>query len=291
MSKTKETSDFLKNEALQPDTIFASRIIRATISGRWLISIIATLVIGASFLAVSSLPNIYTATALVTPADRGSGGFSGLMRQYGGLASLAGVALPDGGDDVSRSKLGIELIKSRAFISGFVDRHKLLPDLFAMQNWDPISGNVTYDQEIYDSKTKQWRREVSAPLSAKPSSLEAHQKFQDALTVKEDKITGFITISISHKSPVVASNWVNLLVSDINDQVRKQEVLEATRSITFLQQKAQETPLTELRQVFYDLIQSQTEKVMLAQVRPEYVFKIVDPAVPPNYLVSRSGHS
>ena len=33
--------------------------------------------------------------------------------------------------------------------------------------------------------------------------------------------------------------------------------------------------------MFFELIQSQTETVMLAQVRPEYVFKTIDPAVVP----------
>ena len=30
--------------------------------------------------------------------------------------------------------------------------------------------------------------------------------------------------------------------------------------------------------MFFELIQSQTETVMLAEVRPEYVFKTIDPA-------------
>ena len=33
--------------------------------------------------------------------------------------------------------------------------------------------------------------------------------------------------------------------------------------------------------MFFELIQSQTETVMLAEVRPEYVFKTIDPAVIP----------
>ena len=35
--------------------------------------------------------------------------------------------------------------------------------------------------------------------------------------------------------------------------------------------------------MFYELIQSQTEKVMLAEVRPQYVFKVIDPAIPPEH--------
>ena len=42
-------------------------------------------------------------------------------------------------------------------------------------------------------------------------------------------------------------------------------------------------PLADLRNLFYDLIQSQTETMMLANVREEYVFKTIDPATVPEF--------
>ena len=39
--------------------------------------------------------------------------------------------------------------------------------------------------------------------------------------------------------------------------------------------------MAELKMAFYDLIQAQTETMMLAQVREEYVFKTLDPAIVP----------
>ena len=65
------------------------------------------------------------------PAESSRGGISGLMKQYGGLASLAGVSLP-GGEEGSRTQLGIELMKSRAFIGDFLERHDILPELMAL---------------------------------------------------------------------------------------------------------------------------------------------------------------
>ena len=43
-------------------------------------------------------------SALLAPAESGTGGLSGLMKQYGGLASLAGVSLP-GGEEGSELSL------------------------------------------------------------------------------------------------------------------------------------------------------------------------------------------
>ena len=92
----------------------------------------------AAFLSVIyalSQPNIYQADALLAPAgDAGGGGMSRLAGQFGGLASLAGVSLPD--DGVNKSELGLEVLKSRKFVREFVERHKITPQLMAVDYWD-----------------------------------------------------------------------------------------------------------------------------------------------------------
>ena len=67
----------------------------------------------------------------------------------------------------------------------------------------------------------------------------------------------------------------------MNAAVKAQDVDEATRSIAYLKEQAANTSLADLQTMFFELIQSQTETVMLAEVRPEYVFKTIDPAVVP----------
>jgi uncharacterized protein involved in exopolysaccharide biosynthesis len=115
----------------------------------------------------------------------------------------------------------------------------------------------------------------------KPSAQEAHKAFAKVLGVSQDKKTGYVTISIEHHSPAVAAQWVNWLIEDINTVVKAQDVDEATKSIEYLTQQIANTSLADLQAMFFELIQSQTETVMLAEVRPEYVFKTIDPAVVP----------
>ena len=90
-----------------------------------------------------------------------------------------------------------------------------------------------------------------------------------------------MTVSIDHQSPIIAARWVNWLVEDVNAAVKAQEVAEAEKSIEYLKQQVANTSLADLQAMFFELIQSQTETVMLAEVRPEYVFKTIDPAVVP----------
>jgi uncharacterized protein involved in exopolysaccharide biosynthesis len=175
----------------------------------------------------------------------------------------------------------MQLMKSRSFIGDFVERHDILPELMAVESWDAGSGDLVFDSEAYDAASKTWVRDVEPPKLPQPSMLEAHEEFMGVLGVSEDKQTGYVTISIEHHSPTIAAQWVNWLVEDINTVVKAQDVDEATKSIEYLTQQIANTSLADLQAMFFELIQSQTETVMLAEVRPEYVFKTIDPAVVP----------
>ena len=249
-------------------------------SGKWLISVITGAAAVISVVVALSLPNIYTASALLAPAESSGGGLSSLMNQYGGLASLAGVSLP-GADEGSRAQLGMQLIKSRSFIGDFIERHDILPELMAVESWNAASGDLVFDSEVYDAPSKTWVRDVAPPKLPVPSTQEAHKVFLTLLGVSKDPLTGYVTITIEHHSPAVAAQWVAWLVEDINAVVKAQDVDEATKSIEYLTEQIANTSLADLQARFFDLIQSQTETVMLAEVRPEYVFKTIDPAVVP----------
>lgn len=247
---------------------------------KWLIAFFTALAGILSITISLSLPNVYMASALVAPAEKTSNNLSGLMRQYGGLASLAGVALP-GSEEGSRAQLGMELIKSRAFIADFIERRKILPELMAAESWTLETGDLVFDPDIYDEEKDAWVREVPPPKASKPSMQEAHAKFIEILNLSENQKTGYIKISIEHVSPVLAAKWLDWLIADVNQAVKAQEVSEAQRSIKYLKQQVGNTSLADLQVMFFELIQSQTETMMLAEVRSEFVFKTIDPAVVP----------
>ena len=102
-----------------------------------------------------------------------------------------------------------------------------------------------------------------------------------ALVIEKDAATDFIRIGFKHASPDLAAEWTGLVIKDLNNAIREQEIKEAESSIAYLRQQIDQTPLTELRKLFFNLIQSQTETMMLANVREEYVFKTIDPATVP----------
>lgn len=276
---TPNSDPFLQNPH-PDDEIDLKELFMVLWGGRLLISVVTGLAAAISIIVALSLPNIYTASALLAPAGSSGGGLPGVMKQYGGLAGLAGMSLSTG-EEGSRAQLGMQLMKSRAFMGDFVERRDILPELMAIESWEAGSGDIVFDAESYDAASKTWVRDVDLPKRSQPSLLEAYEEFMDILGVSEDQQTGYVTVSVDHQSPLVAAQWVSWLVEDVNAAVKAQDVAEAEKSIEYLKQQVANTSLADLQAMFFELIQSQTETVMLAEVRPEYVFKTIDPAVVP----------
>ncbi|AQS38863.1 chain length determinant protein [Shewanella psychrophila] len=249
--------------------------------GKWLIiAITAVFAIGSVIYAVNQ-PNIYKSEALLAPAsEEQGGGLSALAGQFGGLASMAGINL-GGGGGVDKTQMAIEVMKSRQFTSQFITRHNILPDLMAVDKWNMSDNTITYNEELYSPETKTWLRKVKAPFKPEPSMQEAYKVFVKAISVDSVKETGMVTVTVEHLSPAVAQQWAIWLIEDINQAMKERDVTEATRSSEFLTKQIALTNVADIRTILYQLIEEQTKTIMFAEVRDEYVFKTIDPALVP----------
>lgn len=266
---------------VQDDEIDLRELFSVIWQGKWLIiAITAVFAIGSVVFAIMQ-PNIYKSEALLAPAaEEQGGGLSALASQFGGLASLAGVNLgAKGGTD--KTQLAIEVLKSRQFTSDFIQKHNILADLMAAKKWDREQDKVLYDEDIYIVETNTWVREVELPFKPEPSMQEAYKVFSKIIAVNKDKESGMVTISVEHLSPEVAQQWVAWLIQDINKVMKESDVAEANRSSEFLNKQIALTNVADIRTILYKLVEEQAKTIMFAEVREEYVFKTIDPALSP----------
>lgn len=190
-------------------------------------------------------------------------------------AGIAGINLGSSSD--SQITTALAIIQSREFIRQFIDRHNVLVPLFA-GTWDSESMQSGIDETVYDSESSSW-------IIVEPSNQQAYRLFRSLLSISEDQQNNLVTLAIEWKDPVIAKQWVDLLVNDINLLVKQQDLEEATSAIDYLRSQLEATQLVEMQQVFYQLIETQTRIIMLADVREDYVFKVIDPAVVPESRV------
>lgn len=249
---------------------------------KWVVvlTILIFVTIGVAFSL--SLPNKYKSTVTLIPAagDSVSSGLSGIAGQFGGLAALAGVNL--GGSEIDQTTIALETLVSREFLFKFIDDHKFKSKIFAAEKWDPKSGRLTYDSEIYDVEKNSWVREASFPKQREPSLAEVYKVFlEEQLSISQDKKTGLITLSVEHPSPIVAKEIVDKLVSSINKKMQSDSIIEANKSIDYLNKEIEKNKVAAMESILYQLMEKQFQNKMLANVRDEYVLKTLDEAIIP----------
>lgn len=250
------------------------QLVAAVIKAKWIIAIFA-FVGGAISIAVAlNLPNFYRSDVLLSPIQDSQ--TSGLDGQFGGLASLAGINLAQGNE---RSKLALEILKSKQFAKKFIDKHNILPELMAVKSWDRESNKFIYNEDKYSSASGEWFRKGNEFLGPQPTISEIHEAFISMISFDEVGDAGLIKISFTHYSPYIAKTWLELIVLDINSWLKNRDIAEAERSIKFLKQQIQQAKVAEIKNMLFNLIEEQMKTVMLAETRDEYVFKVIDPAI------------
>lgn len=241
---------------------------------------ITTIVAISSVFYALSLPNTYTSRALLAPADSDDS----LTSKLSGLTSLGGFAgigvVPP---TLVKSKEGIARINSFDFFTNNFLPNVKLENIIATEDWDPVENKLSYNERIFDSSKQKWIREADFPRSIVPSNQEAYEIFQTKLTVIENLETSFITISIDHHSPIIAKRWVNIIVKEINESMRKIDADLAEKSIIYLNEKASTTNIQSIQDAIAKLLETQMQTLMLTYANEDYVYKIIEPPVAPEF--------
>lgn len=249
--------------------------------GKWIIIVITAVFAVGSVIYALSLPDIYRSEVLLAPvAEENGGGLGGQLGQLGGLANLAGINLGGGDNQVTMKSRALAIIRSRFFIQDFFEAHNLLVPFMATVPGE-TSGTIEIDSELYNEASQQWVREPSPAGNVIPSGQEVYEAFSEIFTITEDETTGLVTIALEWYEPRLIKDWLDWLIMDLNDYMREQDTFEALRAISYLNEQLEKTPLVEMRNVFFNLIQQQTQQVMLADAREEYALETIDPAVVP----------
>jgi uncharacterized protein involved in exopolysaccharide biosynthesis len=194
---------------------------------------------------------VYRAEVVITPvrATNAASGASALASQLGGLASLN---LTPTSSEIQTSEA---ILASHRLAEEFIKRNRLEGEL--------------------DRKT-----------NGQPSLWSAVRRFKEqVLTIRKDSRNGVTTVAVEWTNPETVASWANGFVALANELVRTRVLNESTRNISYINSQIEQTNVLELRQVMYDIVESEMKTQMLANGRIEYAFQVVDPAVAPELRV------
>lgn len=264
------------------DQIALSDLIKVLFSYKIIIFCCVVVSALASILLAMHLPNKYVSEVSLVIADDNNDTFGSVTSQIGGLAGLAGINL-SAGQGAKNALIAKELLQSKKFITDFVERYDLTLPVVAATEWDKQQNKLLFDEELYNVEKSEW---VIGDENRQPLSIEIYKSFLDFLTVSEDSKSGIIRIEIEFYQPDMAKSWLVKLMSDVNSYIQRKDIEQTQKSINYLTNLADQTNNASLKQTFYNLIEEQTKKLMLAELRDEYVFQTIDP---PNLPEKKSG--
>ena len=227
-----------------------------------------------------SLENMYTSSALVKLTDsEQNNAVANMTSQFGGLASLAGVSLPSGSGD--KSKYVIETLKSRDFLRHLLTFEDVTINLMASKKFDEDTKEIIYDDNVYDSKLKKWKKR-RGKQQLEPTYIEIFEKvYSSDLKVDQDVQSGFISISFEHISPTYAESFLTMVIEELNNVVRQIDLKKSTDALDYLQNQLLITRENEIRNSINDLIKTQLRTKMLANVSDNYLIEnISEPFIP-----------
>lgn len=205
---------------------------------------------------------VYRAEVLAVAATQeGTSPLKALTGQYSSLAALAGINLDNSGNTTA---ITIATLKSRVFLEQFIADHKLLPVLFASR---------------WDASRADWRRDGKTVV---PTLQDGYGTFnKKVLRVVDDKERELILVRVEWTDPAIAADWANGLVAAVNGVIRGRALETADRSIEYLNKELERTQAVEIRQSIFSSLQSQVNRRMLANTRPDFALTVLDPAQAP----------
>ena len=273
-----------KNNPLTDDSIDLKELFSLLWGGRKLIISIAVVFAFFSVLYSLSLTDQYRSEAVLTLTD-GSSEIRSLS-QFSGIASLAGINMPSAGTD--KGALLVNTIMSRAFLKNLLSIQDVLPSIMAAKSYDNESKAIVFDSDVYDSINKRWIRQDQQGEEIKPSYIEAYDVYMQQMAITYNSQIGLIYLSLEHKSPVFAKEFLDLIIREADSLMREKDLQQSSDALEYLINEISKTSLIEMKSYMNQLIKSQLETQMMAKISTDYALKVIEPPFIPERKFSPS---
>lgn len=193
-----------------------------------------------------------------------------------GMASLAGIRMSSSSGGPDKAEIVLATIHSRDFFKHLISSQDVLPKLMATKNFNEKNNTDELDADVYDSIKSSW-------INSPPSFFESYNQYRNTVSTHYDPLgSGFITLTVKHRSPIFAKNFLNLIIEEVNNILRDKDLIEAEASLEYLySQLDDELIQSEVRLSISQLIENQLRTKMFTNIRKNYAIEPLDkPYIP-----------
>ena len=237
------------------------------------------------------MKNIYQSQAIIVPVttkDSGGGGgtLAALASQFG---SLPGISLPG----ASSATEIVSLLNSNILREKIVERYRLMPVLFYEQ-WDPKKNDWKRASGI-NLNPLRWLSKLAGAIQQSnstysrlkeeggaPQIWDALRLLDNIVKVKNNIKDNTITLTVDYEDPELAAKMAGYFLDTLTDHMSAEAKRVALINRAYLEEQLQKTADPLIRQKIYNLIAQQLETAMMAEVKENFAFKVIDPPKAPD---------
>jgi uncharacterized protein involved in exopolysaccharide biosynthesis len=219
-----------------------------------LIIIIVSLSVVAAIIVSFLLPKIYAARAVVMPVDAS-------QERLGGMSSLAmqfGISTPSAPNTTEI----VSLLNSNVLLEKVIKTHNLLPVFFSSESL----------KNTPDIK-KSWN---------------ALRYMKKIFRVNNNKREGIIELSVEFSDPEKSAEILKHILAELTNYMSSEAKRVAETNRKYLETLIDKNADPLIRQKIYTLIAQQIETSMMAEVKENFAFKILDPPKVPDRKIKPS---
>ena len=238
--------------------------------GKWLILSISCVSLALASLYLNGAVRKHTVSMTFKPVIEESSGPN--LAGLGGLASLAGVSLPQSGSGdfaTYRTLLGSQEVAERVIATT-----ELLPAIFKNE-WDAQNAQFrepsrgVLRQSLSGLKSVLTGDEKGDYIAPNPQRLSIFVEDTFALTL--DKETGFLTVSAESDDPELIVALIVAATEATDELMKERYIINAEQTLQFYQSKILISRSREHREALAKLISAEDQKLMLTSEGRHFV--------------------
>lgn len=246
----------------------------------WIVATTAVLMIILSLF----MTNIYQAKAIIIPVTiRESGGMgnaslAALASQIGGLP---GISTPS----TATSSEIVGLLNSNVLRERMIRQHNLLPIMFPDQ-WDVRQKNwkksVFAGLNPFKTNSKTLSKNARKKNPDEPDIWDALRMLDNMVKVNRNLKDNTITIYVDFSDPDMAARIAECYLLTLTDYMSSETKRVAATNRKYLEEQLGSTADPIIKQKTYNMIAEQIETGMMAEVKENFAFKVIDPPLAPD---------
>jgi len=212
-----------------------------------LIFIIVTVSVLATGIISFRSPEIYQATAAIIPASQ--------MKEQ---TSMSRLAMKFGISTTPAANVSeiVRLLKSNILMERVIKRYNLLPVFF--------------------------KKDALQKMPEKSRIWNGIRYLKNIFTVKHNQREGIIELSAEFTDPKTAADIINYMLTELTDYMSGEARRVAETNRKYLESLINKNTDPLISQKIYSLIAKQIEMSMMAEVKDNFAFKILDPPKAPD---------